>query len=76
LPNVTILITDTSSGRALMNQPAPLSSLFGTGQLPFILPTSKLFQSRGSVQVSITNLSTTVYTNIYLSFIGTKLFLR
>lgn len=76
LANLTIKITDTSSGRALSNIPLPVTSLFGTGELPFILPTSKLFQARGSVQVELINLNAVVFLNVYLSFIGTKLFLK
>lgn len=77
LPGVTIIITDTASGRNLMNNPVPLASLSGSGRLPFILPTPKVFQARGTVQVQLSNITDGVtYSQIYLAFEGTKLFLR
>ncbi len=77
VPAVTVTIKDTASGRDLMNAPVPLAALAGSGQLPFILPTSKIFQARGTISVNIVNISDdTTYTGIYLSFIGTKLFLK
>jgi hypothetical protein len=76
LPAVTITIKDTASGRDLMNAPVPVSLLAGDGQLPFILPTPKVFQARGTIAVNVQNISTDdTYTNLYLCFIGTKLFL-
>jgi hypothetical protein len=77
VPAITITIKDTASGRDLMNGPVPLPSLAGSGQLPFILPTAKIFQARGTISVNIANISgDDTYTGIYLAFIGTKLFLR
>lgn len=77
LPNLTILITDTATGRQLSNVALPVANSFGSGQLPFILPQPKVFQARSSVQVTVVNIDgATTYTSIYLSFIGTKLFLR
>lgn len=77
VPAITVTIKDTSSGRDLMNAAVPLPALAGSGQLPFILPTAKIFQARGTIAVNIANISDNVtYTGIYLAFIGTKLFLR
>lgn len=77
VPALTITIKDTSSGRDLMNSAVPLPALAGSGQLPFILPTAKIFQARGTISVNVANISdNATYTGIYLSFIGTKLFLK
>lgn len=77
VPAITITIKDTASGRDLMNSAVPLPALAGSGQLPFILPTAKIFQARGTIQVNIQNVATDdTYTGIYLAFIGTKLFLK
>jgi hypothetical protein len=76
VPGVTITIKDTSSGRDLMNGPIPLPALCGDGQLPFILPTPKIFQARGTIAINLANITAaTSYTNLYVVFIGTKLFL-
>lgn len=77
VPALTITIKDTASGRDLMNSAVPLPALAGSGQLPFILPTAKIFQARGTISVNIFNVSdNATYTGIYLTFIGTKLFLK
>lgn len=77
VPGLSIIITDQASGRQLMNQAIPLPALIGTGPLPFILPTPKIFQSRGTISVQVQNLTdNTSYSQLYLAFVGTKLFLR
>ena len=74
-PLITATITDASSGRQLMNAGIALPNLFGTGQLPFLLPTPRFFRGGTQITVVLTNYSTNVtYTNVYLSFIGTKFF--
>lgn len=76
-PNLTVTITDTGSGRQMMNAPIPVSGLFGTGPLPFILPTSKLFKARATVTVNVANNDAAVtFANIYLNFLGTQAFLN
>lgn len=68
-----ILIQDTGSGRNLMNQAVPVASMFGTGQLPFILPRQRIFVARAVVNVTITNLDAANPINtLRLSFIGEK----
>ncbi len=77
VPGVSIIITDSASGRQLMNGAVPLGAIMGTGELPFIMPTPKIFQSRGTITVQLQNLTdNTTYSQIYLDFVGTKLFLR
>lgn len=76
VPNLTVVITDTSTGRNLMNVPVPAASLFGSGQLPFILPMPKLFKARATVQLLAANNSSAItWGNVYFNFIGTQLFL-
>lgn len=55
LPNVGIQLVDTGSGRQLMQNPIPIPSLFGTGELPFILPNPRLFMRNSTIQVIFTN---------------------
>jgi len=72
IPLVSLTITDTGSGRQLMSSATPIPSIFGTGQLPFILPTPRLFQARSNVAVTVQNFDAAATYNLKLSFIGYK----
>ena len=74
-PLITCVITDQGSGRQLSSGASLLPAWFGTGQLPFLLPTPRFFRAQTQVNVAITNYSAgTTYTNIKLTFMGTKFF--
>lgn len=76
IPECTITIKDVSTGRDLMNAPVPIRNIFGTGEIPFILPVEKFFGARSQISVNVSNVSaSTTYTALYLSFIGIKAFL-
>ena len=74
VPLITVLITDSGSGRQLMSAAVPVPNIFGTGQIPFILPTPRLFKARANIAVSVANYDAADDYNIKLSFIGKKLF--
>lgn len=74
IPSTTIIITDTGSGRQLMDAAVPITSLFGSGQIPFILQNPKIFAARSTVTVTLANFDAAAAYNLRLSFIGTKLF--
>ncbi len=74
IPLCTIQITDGGSGRSLFALPAPIPNIFGTGQIPFILPTPKVFAAKSTITVILANYSNATTYNIRLSFIGAKLF--
>lgn len=74
IPNVTILVTDTGSGRQLFNTAVPIPNIMGEGDLPFILPRDYIFEPRSSMSVSVSNYDAAVTYNLRLSFIGTKIF--
>jgi hypothetical protein len=74
IPNVTVLLTDTSSGRQLMSAPMPVPSLFGLGHAPADLINPRWFRANTQVTVSVTNYDAAVTYNLRLSFIGTKFF--
>lgn len=74
IPNVTCLITDTSSGRQLMSAGMPVPSLFGIGHSASDLITPRWFRANTQVIVSVTNFDASVTYNLRLSFIGTKFF--
>lgn len=74
IPMVSAVIKDSSSGRDLMSGAVPLSSIFGNGQLPFLLPTPRFFRAQTQVTISLSNFASSADYNLRLSFIGTKFF--
>jgi hypothetical protein len=74
LPLMSATILDTSSGRQLMSAATPIPSIFGTGQLPFLLPTPRFFRAQTQVTVNIANFSVGTTYTLKLQFIGTKFF--
>jgi hypothetical protein len=74
IPLMSATILDTSSGRQLMSAAVPIASLFGTGQLPFLLPTPRFFRAQTQVTVNVTNFSAATAYVTKLQFIGTKFF--
>lgn len=74
IPLCTVLITDQSSGAQLSNIAVPVSALFGTGDLPFIMPTPKIFPARSSISVQVSNFSASTTYNLRLLLSGRKLY--
>ncbi len=75
VPNLSVLITDTGSGRQFMNVAVPVANLFGTAQNPFILPVPKLILARSTLQIQVFNFDAAIATyQLYLNFIGMKKF--
>jgi len=74
LPNASILIRDTGSGRQLMNVAVALASLFGTGEEPFIMTVPKIIKARSNLEVTITSFEAANTNNISVNFIGAKIF--
>jgi len=73
-PNVTVQLIDSGSGRQLMQQPIPVTSFMGTGELPFILPNPRKFLRNSTIQVAFTNFDAAVTYNLRLAFIGYKIY--
>lgn len=74
-PQLSMLITDAGSGRQLSNVALPFGAMMGDGELPFILPQTKIFVRNSQVNLQIANFSSaTTYYNIYVLLIGRKLF--
>ena len=74
IPNVSVQITDTGSGRQLMQNPIPIPSIFGSGELPFILPNPRLFMRNSTLQVAFTSFEAAATPTIRLSFVGYKIY--
>jgi hypothetical protein len=73
-PLVTIQLIDSGSGRQLMQNPIPVASFMGNGQLPFILPNPRKFLRNSTIQIAYNNFDAAVTYNIRLAFIGYKIY--
>lgn len=74
-PLVSMLLTNTTTGRNYMTSAVNLSNFAGTGRLPFILPQITMWQAKSTIQIQLQNISvSTTYTGIFLSFLGIKAF--
>lgn len=74
IPLVTVQITDSGSGRQLNNEPVPVSSLFGSGQLPYINPIPRIFKARSNIAFQVANFSAATTYDLRLVLTGTKVF--
>lgn len=73
IPNVSVQLSDQNSSNILTNAAVPLSSIFGTGQLPFVLPNPRLCMPQSVIQALLTNYDAAVSFNIRLTFSGLAL---
>lgn len=72
VPIVDIIITDTTSGRDLMNGQVSVSSIAGTGQLPFITPVERFMAAKSTIKVQYFNVGGVTLNRLKLAFIGIK----
>ena len=72
VPLCTVLVTDGGSDRQLMRSPVPVSSIFGTGEIPFILPSPHRFEANSTVSIAVANFDAASTYNLRLLFIGYK----
>jgi hypothetical protein len=52
LPLVTVLLTDSGSGKALMNAPLLLPAMMGDGKRPYRLVRPRVFMANATIQMS------------------------
>ena len=69
LPLLNVLMQDGSSQQQLSNQAQAIASIFGTGQIPYILPQPHVVAGGATFNATVTNLSTTIY-SVRLQFSG------
>jgi hypothetical protein len=76
IPLVRLQITDTASGKSLMNTPLNLASIAGDGKRPYRLPRPRVFQSNGTIQLAFTSYVTagTTYTDLQVILHGYKVY--
>jgi hypothetical protein len=72
---ISMLLTNTTTGRQYSSSAVPLANMAGSGTLPFILPQITMWQRKSTIVAQLLNLSSDVtYSNVYLSFEGIKAF--
>ena len=74
IPNISAIITDTGSGRQLMNGAVPLSAIAGIAEQPAWLPQTKIFQRNATVALQLTNFDAAVTYNVRVTMVGRKIF--
>jgi hypothetical protein len=74
VPNVTVLLVATSSGRQMSNVAVPLSSLFGPAWLPFIWPKPYLLHASSTLSFTLVSFEAAISPFVTLVFHGRKLF--
>lgn len=78
LPNVTVEVIDTASGRNLTREPTLAVNNFGSARFPYLIPLGgKIFYKRQIIQVRIRNVGTgpgSAISNLSLEWHGEKIF--
>jgi len=74
VPLCSLQVTDSGSGRQLFESAVPVPAIFGNGELPFILPTPKLFPARSTITLNVANFSAATTYNLKFALIGYKVF--
>lgn len=73
--DISVLITDSGSGRQLMDRAVQFRHWFGHPQEPFYFPTPKLFSANSVITILFTELDN-VAVDIYGTMFGRKIFRR
>lgn len=75
VPAVSVMINDAGTANPWMDQPVPVYSLFGSGQLPFVLPNPKLIRRTKQLVIQLyNNFTAQDLRYVALSFIGRRLY--
>jgi hypothetical protein len=76
IPLVRVLITDTGSGKALMNTPMPMASIMGDGKRPYRLVRPRVFLANATIQFSFTSFvaAGTIYSDLQITLHGYKVY--
>ncbi len=72
VPLATLQITDTGSGRQLLNGETAWSNIVGWGEIPYILPIRRKFKANSTIRVQATNFDAADTYELRLSFSGIK----
>ena len=71
-PNIEVLLQEGASNQQLVNQAASINSLFGSGEIPFILPKPHPVQGGSTMVATVTNRHTLTAFSVRLCFSGVQ----
>lgn len=71
-PNIEVLLQEGSSNQQLVSQATSINSLFGSGEVPFILPKPHPIQGGSTLVGTVTNKHTTTAYSVRLCFSGVQ----
>ncbi len=75
IPLVNVQITDSGSARQFFDQPQPINSIAGQGNIPFILPAPFIFNNNAKINATFTNFSAgTTYDNLTINLHGFRVY--
>ncbi len=70
IPNMTLELIDTGSSYQMFSEPQPISNVFGTGRVPFLVQPAYRFPKNATLRGVVVNFDPTVTYNLRLSFVG------
>lgn len=70
----TVLLTDTGSGRQIMDRPAHIENYFGTGQFARVMDRPYFIRASSTLGVTLQNLDTVNARAVRCAFHGAKIF--
>jgi hypothetical protein len=70
-PFATVQVVDLSSNLPLFDRPLIIASIFGTSQLPYVLPTPRRFRANGGISATVLQ-NTGGALDVMLLFAGQK----
>ena len=71
---ITVVLFDSGSGRQLMANPAPISTIAGDGRHPFRLPKPRRFAPTSQITATLVNYSAGTTYNVSLCLSGFKVY--
>ncbi len=74
IPNATLQFQDTGSGRNFFDNPIPVTSVAGWGELPFILPVAAILRKNTNLICEFVSFEATITLELRISLIGYKIF--
>jgi|SRR5579859_8058153 len=76
IPLVRVLITDTGSGKSLMNTPQSMGAIMGDGKRPYRLVRPRVFMANATIQLNFTAYvaAGTTYSDLQITFHGYKVY--
>ena len=73
-PNIEVLLQDGKSLQQLSNQAVSVSGIFGSGEIPFILPQAHRVPGGATFTAVVTNRHATIAYSVRLCFTGVHVF--